>query len=208
MLLSISRAPACLALAAAWCAPAFAAAPEAPIVDCDRLAAHPLDPAKKLPGLGTKEIDLPRAIEACQAAVKEFPDEARFQYQLGRVLFYAGRKAEAMHALYNAVDRGHAQATFVTGYVISIDEMLGKDLCRAGWLWRRSVAMDHPYSWFYLGSHALAGDFAACRFEVPRKDIETYAANFAKYAETTDVEAAEAKENAAKLNAALAAKKE
>lgn len=194
-------AAACFALAA----PAFAAAPEAPVTDCDRMAAHPLDPDKKLPGLGSKEIDLPKAIEACQASVKQYPDEARFHYQLGRVLFYSGKKAEAMHALYNAVDRGHAQATFVTGYVISIDEMLGKDLCRAGWLWRRSVQMDHPYSWFYLASHALAGDFAKCRFDVARGDIEKYAANFTKYAETTEVEAAEAKENAAKLNAALAA---
>lgn len=196
------------AVAAALAAPVFAAAPEAPVTDCDRMAAHPLDPAKKLPGLGTKEIDLPKAIGACQAAVKEFADEARFQYQLGRVLYYSGRKADAMHALYNAVDRGHAQATFVTGYVISIDEMLGKDVCRAGWLWQRSVKMDHPYSWFYLASHALAGDFAKCRFDVARADIEKYAANFTRYAETTNVEAAEAKENAAKLNAALAAAKQ
>jgi tetratricopeptide (TPR) repeat protein len=192
------------ALVALAAAPAQAAVAEAPITDCDRMAAHPLDPAKKLPGLGTKEIDLPKAIEACTASVKQYPDEARFYYQLGRVLYYSGKKPEAAHALYQAVDRGHAQATFVTGYVISIDEAMGKDLCRAGWLWQRSVKMDHPYSWFYLATHALAGDFDKCRFDVARADIEKYAANFAKYAATTTVEAEEAKANAATLNAALA----
>jgi tetratricopeptide (TPR) repeat protein len=201
---SLAVIAASAALAAVFAPVASAAVPPAPVEECDRMAAHPLDPAKVTPGRGSKEIDLPKATEACREAVKTYPDEARFHYQLGRVLYYAGKKGDALHALYNAVDRGHAQAVFVTGYVISIDETLGKDLCRAGWLWQRSVAMDHPYSWYYLATHALAGDFAACRFDVPRAAIERYAAAFDAYAQTTTVDPEEAKENAAKLKAALA----
>ena len=58
----------------------------APITECDRLAAHPLDKHAVSPGINTDNLDASKAVVACRVAVKEFPDERRFKYQLARAL--------------------------------------------------------------------------------------------------------------------------
>ena len=64
--------------------PVLAAAPM--LDDCDRLAANPPDPDRVTVGVERPDVDLPKAIAACKAAVAAHPDVPRFSYQLGRVL--------------------------------------------------------------------------------------------------------------------------
>lgn len=87
---------------------------------CDWEAAHPSDPDRVGPGLGSGEVDTARAIAACQAAVERHPDTARFHYQLGRAQVYAADRAGTdwnvgMPALQKAADLQHRQAMFVLG---------------------------------------------------------------------------------------------
>ena len=57
------------------------------VTDCDRLAGNPADPmhARGIAGVRPNQIDIVPALSACNAAMKQYPDVARFSYQAGRV---------------------------------------------------------------------------------------------------------------------------
>src|SRR5262249_842100 len=55
------------------------------------------------------------AIVACEAAVRQQPDEARFYYQLGRAYDKAGRYQEARTNYKEGADRGYGPAHFNLG---------------------------------------------------------------------------------------------
>lgn len=86
------------------------AAPEAGA--CDLLASHPLDPDARAPGIGLGSIDATAAIDACEAAVAQSPDDARLRYLLGRAFMASGHDDEAMQAYQAAADGGYAFAQF------------------------------------------------------------------------------------------------
>ena len=83
-------------------------AAQAEITDCDRVAAHPSDPDKVLPGFSRAQIDLPKAIEICRRVLAEQPQHARTAFTLGRVLFYSQRTAESLPYLEQAAAAGGA----------------------------------------------------------------------------------------------------
>ncbi len=76
----------------------------AEIHDCDRLAANPPDPDRVTTGVERKDVDIAASIMACQEAVAAAPDEARFSYQLGRVLFYDGQTQASLKAFRRAIE--------------------------------------------------------------------------------------------------------
>jgi hypothetical protein len=45
------------------------------------MAAHPYDPHKVVTGVGGDDLDVERAIAACESAVRDFPNALRFQFQ-------------------------------------------------------------------------------------------------------------------------------
>ncbi|MBZ9985862.1 caspase family protein [Mesorhizobium sp. BH1-1-5] len=88
-----------------------------PSVDpCDTQAGEPLDLQGVVPGLLPNEIAA-GAVESCRAAVKAYPDVARFHYELGRALLAAGKVDEARKAIEAAADKGHVRAVFELGYL-------------------------------------------------------------------------------------------
>lgn len=118
--------------------------PSAEITDCDRLAANPPDPDRVVEGIARNDVDLPRAIAACRAAVAARPDVGRFAYQLGRVLFYDGHIAEALASFRQAAQLGYRQAHFIIGY-ISVRQSRGVpfDPAIIEYHWRLSARADH-----------------------------------------------------------------
>ncbi|TGQ52726.1 peptidase C14 caspase catalytic subunit p20 [Mesorhizobium sp. M1C.F.Ca.ET.193.01.1.1] len=88
-----------------------------PSVDpCDREAGEPLDLQGVVPGLLPNEISS-NAVDVCRAAVKAYPDVARFRYELGRALLVVGKVEEAKKAIQEAADKGHVRAVFELGYL-------------------------------------------------------------------------------------------
>ncbi|TIO49842.1 MAG: peptidase C14 caspase catalytic subunit p20 [Mesorhizobium sp.] len=83
---------------------------------CDREAGEPLDLQGVVPGLLPNEISS-NAVDVCRAAVKAYPDVARFRYELGRALLAVGKVDEAKKAIQEAADRGHVRAVFELGYL-------------------------------------------------------------------------------------------
>jgi TPR repeat protein len=87
-----------------------------PTVDpCDSAAGEPLDLQGVVPGLLPNEIGAD-AVKLCEAAVKAYPDVARFRYELGRALLAAGKVGQAKKAIREAADRGQVRAVFELGY--------------------------------------------------------------------------------------------
>ena len=83
------------------------------IHQCDRLAAHPLDGNKVVPGIAWNQFDPGPALAACEAAVRDFPTVSRFKFQYARTLLKKGDNAAALPLYRDLADKGYpaAQAT-------------------------------------------------------------------------------------------------
>lgn len=173
---ALTLAAACLTAAAAH------AADVPPVHACDTLTQHPADPDKITAGAEKKDMNLDAAAAACRDALKTYPDEARFHYQLARALYYRGKPADiqpALTALGEASSRGYRQATFVLGYIYTLGQHgIAKDMCRAGHLWKRSLDQGHPWTRFYIANHQLKGDFANCSVSFSDADAKRAALSF------------------------------
>jgi hypothetical protein len=182
---AIRLACAIIALAGAAAAPALAAFEpaawsQAP-TRCDELAAHPDDPLKLAPGVSQRNVDLPAAIAACQAAVAADPANPRLNYQLARVLGYAGRGAEAGPYRERAVAGGYPQALFVVGYItlFGMNEQ-PRDPCRAADLIRRSALAGRFAGQVAFPHYALQGRFDGCPVPIDRTEMLDFLSSAAR----------------------------
>ena len=147
----------------------------AEVTDCDRVAAHPSDPDKVLPGFTRAQIDLPKAIDICRRVLAERPQHARTAFSLGRVLYYSQRTAESLPYLEQAAAAGYRQALFVLGFVYYDGRQVKRDDCRAAQLWQKSIALEHPWTGAYLVQGYLEGRFDACGLKLSDAEIERHA---------------------------------
>ena len=84
-----------------------------PPQDCDRLTTFLFDP-DRLPDLKPvyfESLDAPKAIAACEAAIKQFPNEARFYAAAGRAYTRLG-KSDATYYLRRAIEMHSRLGTF------------------------------------------------------------------------------------------------
>jgi hypothetical protein len=135
------------------------------ITPCDRMAAHPSDPDKLVPGVSQAELlaagaDL--AIRACQDAVAADPDNPRLNYQLARSLGYSGRGSEAQAYRDKAVAGDYPQALFVVGFVYLTGQGAAKDACKAAPLIRRSALAGRFAGLVGYPHYVATGAFSAC----------------------------------------------
>ncbi len=80
---------------------------QAPVTDCDNLAAHPADPNKVTSGVQWDLMKGREAIRACEQAVQQYPDELRLRFQLGRSLLRMQRRDDALPHLIDAAEKGY-----------------------------------------------------------------------------------------------------
>ena len=91
--------------------------------ECDRLAADPHDANKLASGVDFESEDIDpnkfeRALDACIAAVEDASDDTRQQYQLGRLLWYAGDQESAEEFINTAADSGYAPALYYKAEIL------------------------------------------------------------------------------------------
>lgn len=79
---------------------------------CDQLGAMPDDPGAKAPGVKFDDLDGPRVVQACTAAVSMQPDEPRYYYQLSRALTFMKDLPNAIGALKRAADLQYPPAMY------------------------------------------------------------------------------------------------
>ncbi|WP_176478329.1 MULTISPECIES: caspase family protein [unclassified Mesorhizobium] len=117
-----------------------------PSIDpCDQAAGAPLDLQGVVPGRLPNEIG-GQAVEACEAAVKAYPDVARFRYELGRALLAASKVDEARKVIQAAADKGHVRAGFELGYIASSGTGTAADPAKANTFYSQASDRGDPYA--------------------------------------------------------------
>lgn len=121
--------------------------------ECDRLAAAENDPFKLAvtKGVDFYQIDFARAIPACEAAIRENPDEKRFAYQLGRALDHGGRFAEALAQYRKAADLGNHQAMRNLAILYENGEGAAQDRTEAMRWFRKSADLGNAFAMNKVG---------------------------------------------------------
>lgn len=165
---------------AALCAFALCAASQAthaqPVpTECDRLASHPEDPDRIIPGVATADVDLPAAIAACETGLAADPDNARLTYQLARVFFYSGRSADAMRTMEQAAEAGYRQAQFVMGALITNNRPdAPTDVCEAEKWWAKSAEAGRVAAQVSYVRHVTKGLFDGCTLNASASDMKDF----------------------------------
>ncbi len=128
---------------------------------CDLEAGDALD----LNGVGVfrlpNELNIPKGLAACTQAVAEYPGNARFLYQLGRVQQAAGLVPDAFDSISAAVDGGHIRAKYALATLLEtdrIDRAVTKtpyDPEKARMLLEEATAEQDPYAMHSLGKQLL-----------------------------------------------------
>lgn len=128
---------------------------------CDLEAGDALD----LNGVGVfrlpNELDIAKGLAACSAAVEDYPENARFLYQLGRLQQAAGNVAGAFDNISAAVDGGHIRAKYGLAILLEtgrIDRAVTKtpyDPDKARALLEEATAEQDAYAMHRLGQQLL-----------------------------------------------------
>ena len=126
--------------------------------ECDRLAAPPIPLSVPSAVQRAHPIDWDRAIEVCEAAVKERPSP-RMEFQLGRAY---GQKKSYMLAVRHysiAADAGYADAQNALGFMFVMGQGVVKDYQRAFDLFNKAAIAGNSYGMGNLGSMYSNGFF-------------------------------------------------
>jgi TPR repeat protein len=128
---------------------------------CDLEAGDALD----LNGVGVfrlpNELDIPKGLAACTQAVEDYPGNARFQYQLGRLQQAAGNVPDAYDSFYAAVEGGHIRAKYALATLLQtdrIDRAVTKtpyDVEKARALLEEATSAQDPFAMHRLGKQLL-----------------------------------------------------
>ncbi|NKK77495.1 caspase family protein [Rhizobium leguminosarum] len=129
-----------------------------PVLDaCDSAAAAPLDLQGVTAGKLPNEIDPSVAVPACTEAIKDYPEVARFVYQLGRAQL-ANREAKTAFAtIKKAMDAGHVRAIdqlsslYIVGASVPANPAKANEIVQAG------AKKNDPYALYTYGKSLFYG---------------------------------------------------
>lgn len=133
------------------------AAAESTTHECDHLAAHPYDPAKRSDGVAFGAIDPTLALMSCGAAYSEQPNVIRYKYQYGRALLAAKRPNEALIFIRSAANSGYAAAQQSLATMLYDGRGLSADKIAAIRLFHKAAAQGHAVAQLRVASFYLRG---------------------------------------------------
>lgn len=114
-------------------------AQDAPITDCDKYAASDVDPKRQTTGIPFHDLDPALAVPACEDAVRQYPNNARLIFELGRAYNKAHNLTAALQEYGKAAVQGYAAAQNNLGNMYKVGQGVPKD----DWLaiaWYRKAA--------------------------------------------------------------------
>ncbi len=111
----------------------------APIMECDRLAAHSSDEDRVGPGVNWYNLNAGEAIRSCEQALRQYPDERRFIYQLGRANHKDGNFDRALSYYRQAAEQNYLSAYTNLGFMYEEGDGVAKDAAEAV-RWYRKAA--------------------------------------------------------------------
>jgi TPR repeat protein len=146
------------------------AAPADLVTDCDRQAANPADPLrpKDLDGVRLGEIQIVPALAACNQAMRQYPDVARFVYQAGRVAQVQNDYVRARSLYEKAADMNYTASYVNLGQLFQLGNGVPKDFEAARHWYEKAVFADDPAGLHAIGTlyehgEGVAKDPAAAR---------------------------------------------
>ncbi len=98
----------------------------APLTACDEYAADPHDTLRVSEGVSSTEVKLAIAEESCVAAVSQYPQNGRLQFQLSRIHLLNGQTKLALEGFYKADKLGYPTSSVYIGAVSAVKHE-GKD---------------------------------------------------------------------------------
>lgn len=111
-------------------------------LDCDHLAASPLDPQKQSPGIAYDKLNANLAMPACKAAIAENPKVARLWFQYGRALEKANKLPDAIAAYLEAAKLNSGSAYNNIGELYRDGKGFQKDFKKAEEYFLRSSELN------------------------------------------------------------------
>ncbi|WP_319529768.1 hypothetical protein [uncultured Cohaesibacter sp.] len=97
------------------------------VTECDTLTAHPFDPEAVSAGVEYEQLDADKVIAACEQAIADLPEVARFYTQLTRGLHKAKRYDEAFKATEKGAELGSAHSMAFLGVMYAQGRTVAKD---------------------------------------------------------------------------------
>jgi len=131
------------------------------VLDCDSEAGEPLDPQGVAKGRLPNEIDPKTAIPACEKATADYPNIARYKYELGRAKLAAKDIAAAALLFKQAADQGHTRALYQLGNMASRGLGHDQDLAEAERYYQRGADLGDPYAMAAHGRNLVQGQGTA-----------------------------------------------
>lgn len=127
------------------------AAESAPEHACDRMAADPADYERIAPPVADVRFLSNQAARACREALAAYPDDPRFQFQMGRALLALGKVEQAREALQKAAAQGYAAANLFLGRMFESASYGRRDLVEAIKYYRAAAEQGHQDAQIALG---------------------------------------------------------
>jgi TPR repeat protein len=128
--------------------------------DCDRLAANPEDPQRprSVAGVRINQIDIVPALTACNAAMRRFPDVARFAYQAGRIAHSQKDYVLARQLYEKAAAAGEAGSMDNLGNLFQHGLGVPKDFLEAREWYQKAAAAGAAVGMTNLGRLYVSGN--------------------------------------------------
>jgi TPR repeat protein len=144
------------------------------VTDCDRLASNRDDPRhpKNVPGLFFFQIDTVAALTACNNAMRQYPDVARFIYQAGRVAQAEKDFGLARELFERAASLGYPASYINLGGLYYTGAGVTKDYVAARSWYEKAIAADDPVGFNGLGQIYEFGYGVPKDFVEARKNYE------------------------------------
>lgn len=126
---------------------------------CDRLAGYPTkDYWRSTQGARFDEIKTKEAIAACRLAIREFPNEQRFNFQLGRALHASKSYDDAIWWYRKSAKFGNTDAMTNIGRMHSLGEGVKQDFAEALKWYQAAADQGNARAMFELGWAYYAGE--------------------------------------------------
>jgi TPR repeat protein len=127
--------------------------------ECDTLVGSPQSPlAVERP---ISQLSALAAVDACNKALRKYPDVVRFQIQYARALLAADRNPDALRELQNGSDLGYPRAFMLRGFLYEDGRLSEKgkpDYANALAWYRAAAEKSYPEAQLKIGDFYLAGN--------------------------------------------------
>ena len=140
------------------------------VTECDRLAGAVTDVQRppSVEGVPADKIDIVPALRACNDAMREYPDVARFAFQAGRVAHIQKDYGLARQLYESAIARGNVVAMTNLANLHSGGLGMTRDNAEARRLYEQAAATGEPVAMYNLGNFyehgtGVAKDYAEAR---------------------------------------------